>query len=122
MRRKWNCRATCRPWRSALFGYLGYDMVRAIERLGPPPPDPLDLPDAILIRPTITAIFDNVRDEITVVSPVWPEKGLDARAAYARASERLNDAIGDLERALPGAPASLTALPSMSAIDSNHDA
>jgi anthranilate synthase component 1 len=107
------------PMAVGLFGYLGYDMVRAIERLGPPPPDPLDLPDAILIRPTITAIFDNVRDEITIVSPVWPEKGLDARAAYARASERLIDAISDLERALPGAPASLAALPSVSAIDSN---
>ena len=47
-----------------MFGYLGYDMVRHIENLGPAPPDPLDLPDAILIRPTITAIFDNVRDEI----------------------------------------------------------
>lgn len=112
------------PMAVALFGYLGYDMVRAIERLGPPPPDPLGLPDAILIRPTITAIFDNVRDEITIVSPVWPEKGLDARAAYARASERLNDAIGDLERALPGAPASPGTLPTVSAIESNvtHDA
>jgi anthranilate synthase component I len=111
------------PMAVALFGYLGYDMVRAIERLGPPPPDPLDLPDAILIRPTITAIFDNVRDEITIVSPVWPEQGLDARAAYARASERLNDAIGDLERALPGTPAPLATLPTVSAIDSNvtHD-
>jgi len=111
------------PMAVTLFGYLGYDMVRAIERLGPPPPDPLGLPDAILIRPTITAIFDNVRDEITIVSPVWPEKGLDARAAYARASERLNDAIGDLERALPGAPTALAALPAVSAIDSNltHD-
>jgi anthranilate synthase component 1 len=112
------------PMAVGLFGYLGYDMVRAIERLGPPPPDPLDLPDAILIRPTITAIFDNVRDEITIVSPVWPEPGLDARAAYARASERLNDAIGDLERAMPGAPASLGTLPTVSAIESNvtHDA
>ena len=112
------------PMAVALFGYLGYDMVRAIERLGPPPPDPLGLPDAILIRPTITAIFDNVRDEITIVSPVWPEKGLDARAAYARASERLNDAIGDLERALPGSPAPLATLPVAAAIESNvtHEA
>ena len=58
-----------------LFGYLGYDMVRLIERLGPAPSDPLDLPDAILLRPTITAIFDNVRDEIILVSPVWPRAG-----------------------------------------------
>jgi len=89
------------PMAVGLFGYLGYDMVRLIEKLGPPPPDPLDLPDAILIRPTITAIFDNVRDEITIVSPVWPEAGVDARAAYARASERVMDAIADLERPAP---------------------
>ena len=81
------------PMAVGLFGYLGYDTVRLIEtKLGAPPPDPLDLPDAILIRPTITAIFDTVRDEILVVSPVWPEHGLDARAAYARASERVQDA------------------------------
>ncbi len=98
------------PMAVGLFGYLGYDMVRLIERLGPPPPDPLELPDAILIRPTITAIFDNVRDEIIVVTPVWPKSGLDARAAYARASERLMDAVSDLERppamshALEGSP------------------
>jgi anthranilate synthase component 1 len=89
------------PMAVALFGYLGYDMVRLIERLPGPPPDPLNLPDAILIRPTITAIFDTVRDEILIVTPVWPEKGLDARAAYARASERLNDTVSDLERPTP---------------------
>jgi anthranilate synthase component 1 len=91
------------PMAAGLFGYLGYDMVRLIEKLGPPPPDPLDLPDAILIRPTITAIFDNVRDEITIVSPVWPQAGVDARAAYARASERVMDAVADLERPAPNA-------------------
>ncbi len=44
------------------------------------------LPDAILLRPTITAIFDNVRDEITVVTPVWPDAKVDARVAYERPS------------------------------------
>jgi anthranilate synthase component 1 len=92
---------TLPPMAVGLFGYLGYDMVRLIERLGPPPPDTLGLPDAVLIRPTITAVFDNVRDEITVVTPVWPQSGLDARAAYARACERLNDAIDDMNRGIP---------------------
>jgi anthranilate synthase component 1 len=99
------------PMAVGLFGYLGYDMVRLIERLGPPPQDTLGLPDAILVRPTITAIFDNIRDEIILVSPVWPEPGLDARAAYARASERLMDVIHDLERPLPPSPAPLNAPP-----------
>src|SRR3974390_23314 len=92
---------TLPPMSVGLFGYLGYDMVRAIERLGPPPPDPLDLPDAILIRPTITAVFDNLRDEITIVSPVWPEKGIDARTAYARACTRVMETVADLDRAAP---------------------
>ncbi len=94
------------PMTVGLFGYLGYDTVRLIEtKLGAPQPDPLSLPDAILIRPTITAIFDTVKDEILVVSPVWPEKGLDARAAYARACERVQDTVSDLERPLPVRPA-----------------
>jgi anthranilate synthase component 1 len=110
------------PMAVALFGYLGYDMVRLIERLGPPPPDPLGLPDAILLRPTITAIFDNVRDEIIVVSPVWPQAGLDARAAYARACERLMDTIADLERPAPAMPPPDSA-PANAAVQSNmtHD-
>ncbi|HTW34917.1 MAG TPA: anthranilate synthase component I [Rhizomicrobium sp.] len=94
------------PMAVGLFGYLGYDLVRAVERLGPPPADTLKLPDAILLRPTITAIFDNVRDEITIVSPVWPEDGVSARTAYTRACERVLDTISDLERPAPAAPVS----------------
>jgi anthranilate synthase component 1 len=92
------------PMSVGLFGYLGYDMVRLIERLPSPPPDTLGLPDAVMMRPTILAIFDNVRDEILIVTPVWPAAGSDARAAYARASERLMDAVADLERPAPAAP------------------
>lgn len=111
------------PMAVGLYGYLGYDMVRLVEKLGPAPADPLNLPDAILLRPTITAIFDNVRDEILVVTPVWPERGVDARAAYARASERLMDVVGDLERPAPATPAPPLDLPAFSAVDSNttHD-
>jgi anthranilate synthase component 1 len=110
------------PMAVGIFGYLGYDMVRLIERLPNAPPDTLGLPDAILVRPTITAIFDTVRDEILIVSPVWPEHGVDARAAYARASERLGDAIADLERPAPASPV-LADLPAGAAIESNmtHD-
>jgi anthranilate synthase component 1 len=96
------------PMAVGLFGYLGYDMVRLIERLGPPAPDPLHLPDAILIRPTITAIFDNIRDEITLVTPVWPKAGLSAQAAYATASARLREVIHDLEQPLRAGNASQT--------------
>jgi anthranilate synthase component 1 len=107
------------PMAVGLYGYLGYDMVRLVERLGPAPVDPLALPDAILVRPTITAIFDNVRDEILVVTPVWPQTGIDARAAYATARERLMDTVGDLERPAPATPAVPADLPSNSPVESN---
>jgi anthranilate synthase component 1 len=96
------------PMAVGLFGYLGYEMVRQIERLPSPPKDVLNLPDAILLRPTITAIFDNIRDEITVVTPVWPEAKVDARSAYARACERIQDAVADLERGAQPAEVSAT--------------
>jgi len=106
-----------------LYGYLGYDMVRFVEKLGPAPADPLGLPDAILLRPTIVAIFDNVKDEILVVTPVWPEHSVEARAAYARASERLMDTIGDLDRAAPASPLPPPDLPAFVQVESNttHD-
>jgi anthranilate synthase component 1 len=107
------------PMAVGLYGYLGYDMVRLIEKLPNVPHDTLGLPDAILLRPTITAIFDNIRDEILVTTPVWPETGLDARAAYARAAERLQDTISDLERPAPAAPRVPDDLPAVSQIDSN---
>ena len=90
------------PMAVGLFGYLGYDMVRLIEKLPNVPPDRLGLPDAIMMRPTITAIFDSVRDEITIVTPVWPKHGVTARAAHVQAEERLQDIVDLLER--PTAP------------------
>jgi anthranilate synthase component 1 len=106
------------PMAVGLFGYLGYDMVRQMERLPSAPPDLLGLPEAIMMRPTVTAIFDNIRDEITIVTSVWPQAGLDARAAYARAAERLEDTIADLDRPLPPA-ARLEAAAPAGAIQSN---
>jgi anthranilate synthase component 1 len=87
------------PMAAGLFGYFGYDMVRLVERLGEPNPDPLGLPDAILIRPTIIAVIDSVKDEVTLVAPVWAAAGETPRAAYARAAERLSDAVDALDRA-----------------------
>jgi len=83
---------------AGLFGYLGYDMIRLVETLGAPNPDPLDLPDAMLLRPSVVAVLDGVKGEVTVVSPAWAGAGLSARAAYAQAAERVMDAVRDLER------------------------
>jgi anthranilate synthase component 1 len=92
------------PMAAGVFGYLGYDMVRHMERLPDPNPDVLGLPDAVLVRPTLMVVFDAVRDEITVVSPVRPRDGVSARAAWEAAWERIEAAVLRLEDPLPKAP------------------
>ena len=93
----------CRPWRQGVFGYMGYDTIRLIENLPNQRPDRLGLPDGLFLRPTIIAVFDSVKDEVIIVTPVRPEPGVDARAAFARAGERVNDVISDFNRSLPHA-------------------
>jgi anthranilate synthase component I len=46
------------------------------------------------------AIFDSVRDEVTVTSPVYPALGVSAKAAYARANERIGEVVDALDRPL----------------------
>jgi len=88
------------PMAAGVFGYLGYDMVRLMEDLAPPNRDPIGIPDAVLVRPTIVVVFDAVKDSITVVTPVRPEEGVDARAALAHATERLFGVVENLDRPL----------------------
>jgi anthranilate synthase component 1 len=91
------------PMAAGVFGYLGYDMVRQMERLGPAKPDILGVPDAILIRPTVMVVFDAVRDEISIVTPVRPAPGITARMAYEQALDRLDRAAATLDGPLPHA-------------------
>ena len=86
---------------AGLFGYLGYDMIRLVEHLPDVNPDPLGLPDAQMLRPSVIAVLDGVKGEVTLVSPAWVRDGQSARAAYAQAAERVMDAVRDLERSLP---------------------
>jgi len=107
------------PMAAGLFGTLGYDMARQVEDLPNAPPDTLGLPDAILLRPTIVAIFDTVKDEIILATPVWPDAKMDARAAFARAQERLAETVAELERPTPAAPPAPAKLPVDVPVESN---
>jgi len=86
------------PMTSGLFGYMGHDMVRLMEKLPEPNPDPLGVPDAQLVRPTVVAIFDSVRANIVIATPCFPEPGVDAATAYERAGERLSAVAVDFAR------------------------
>jgi anthranilate synthase component I len=89
------------PMAAGLFGFMGYDMVRLMERLPDANPDRLGIPDAVFMRPTVMAVFDNILDRVVIVTPVWPSPDLAPRAAYDLARERLADVVADFDRGLP---------------------
>jgi anthranilate synthase component 1 len=87
------------PMAGGVFGVVGYDVVRLVERLPDVNPDPLGLPDAVMIRPSIVAIFDAIAQEIVLVTSVWPSKQAPERA-YAEAEARIDAVIADLAQPL----------------------
>lgn len=89
------------PVSAGMFGYLGYDTIRLVEAIPQTNPDPLGVPDGIMMRPSIVAVLDGVKGEVAVVAPAFVSSGLSAKAAYAQAAERVMDAVRDLERGLP---------------------
>lgn len=85
------------PMAAGMFGYFGYDNVRLMEQLPEPGPDPLDLSDTLLIRPQIILVFDNIKDEITLISPIRPTDNMSGEAIYARAVDRLTTIVDRLD-------------------------
>jgi len=89
------------PLASGLFGYVGYDMVRYLERLPEhAAPDPLDVPESCLIRPQTMIVFDALKQEIQVYCPVRPGE-YTAREAYDAAVERMDMTLRALAGATP---------------------
>jgi anthranilate synthase component 1 len=91
------------PMAAGVFGYMGYDTVRLVEHHPDTPPDVLGVPDAILMRPTVVVVFDTVKDEMTVVTPVRPAPKVTAAKAYATAQKRLKAVVAALDAPLPHA-------------------
>jgi anthranilate synthase component 1 len=99
------------PMAAGLFGYLGYDMVREVEHLPSDNPDVIGTPDAIMIRPTIIAIFDQIAQEIIFATPVDGQSdsgGGNAAIAYDAACARIRHVVKDLS--LPAGNSNIPAL------------
>jgi anthranilate synthase component 1 len=88
------------PMAAGVFGAIGYDMIRLVERLPNVNPDPLNLPDSVLARPSIVAIFDAIAQEIILVTSVRPDEA-SAADAYVAAQGRLQAVIEDLKKPAP---------------------
>ena len=51
---------------------MGYDTVRLAESIPDKNPDKLGIPDGLFMRPTVTVIFDTVKDMMTIVAAAYP--------------------------------------------------
>ncbi|HRE43709.1 MAG TPA: anthranilate synthase component I [Terricaulis sp.] len=97
------------PMAAGLFGYLGYDMVRQVETLPDAAADPIGAPEALLMRPTVVAVFDNVTGEITLITPARKRAGQSAEDAHAAAVKRLEAVLRTLDRPLKRKPSGQSA-------------
>jgi anthranilate synthase component 1 len=99
-----------------MVGYLGYDVVRTLERLPESPPDDLQLPDALFMLADSVVIIDNVFGRAIVVANTEVPPGADRsrlRRAYQAAEVRIQELLGRLERPfqLPALHLDAAALP-----------
>ena len=89
------------PMAAGLFGYFGYDMIRHIEAIPDTNTLAIDAYDSVLTRPSIVAIFDRLKDSITIVAQIRPAEWDDAATAWDDAQSRLLTALDALGAPLP---------------------
>ncbi|HEX6752533.1 MAG TPA: anthranilate synthase component I [Solirubrobacterales bacterium] len=89
------------PFSGGAVGFFGYDLVRTVEPLGDPNPDPLGLPDMALMVTDLLLVFDHLRHELTIMACAFCEDEGGIDAAYERAAAAIADARRRLRGAVP---------------------
>ena len=89
------------PMAAGLFGYFGYDMIRQIENIPDQNAAVIDMDDSLLLRPSLIAIFDRLKDSITLVTQIRPQDWDNAETAWRSAHTLLSQAINSLDNPLP---------------------
>ncbi|MDQ6836013.1 MAG: anthranilate synthase component I [Actinomycetota bacterium] len=75
------------PFAGGAVGMFAYDLVRSVEPLGEPNPDPLGLPDLALMLTDALVVFDHLRHTVTVIANVYAED--DLAASYRQAVDTI---------------------------------
>jgi anthranilate synthase component 1 len=74
------------PFTGGAVGFFGYDLVRSVEPLGEPNPDPLGLPDMALMLTDTLVVFDHLKHTITILTNANLQAEPDIDRAYAAAA------------------------------------
>jgi len=88
------------PFAGGAVGFFGYDLVRTVEPLPEPNPDPIGLPDMALMITDVLVAFDHQRHEVTMIANAFVEDG-GIDEAYARAAETIAEVREKLREPVP---------------------
>jgi anthranilate synthase component I len=75
------------PFAGGAVGVFAYDLVRTVESLAAPGPDPIGVPDLALMVTDVLVVFDHLRRTVTVLANVYADEDLEA--SYSRAAETI---------------------------------
>jgi anthranilate synthase component 1 len=87
------------PFSGGAVGVFAYDLVRTVEPLGDPNPDPIGVPDLALMLSDALVVFDHLKHTVTVLANVYAEEDIDA--SYARALETIKEVRWRLSGPVP---------------------
>src|ERR1700760_273539 len=87
------------PFAGGAVGVFAYDLVRTVEPLGEPGPDPIGAPDLALMLTDALVVFDHLKHTVTVLANVYAEEDLEA--SYAKALETIAEVRWRLAGPLP---------------------
>jgi anthranilate synthase component I len=91
------------PFTGGAVGMFAYDLVRTVEPLGEPGPDPIGLPDLALMLSDVLVIFDHLKHTVTLLTNIYPEEE-ELESSYRRALQSLADIRLRLAGPVPGVP------------------
>ena len=91
------------PFAGGAVGFFGYDLVRTVEPLGAPSPDPIGLPDMALMICELLLAFDHLRHEVSVIAYAFTDDGTSIESAYDTALALIDDAREALRGPVPAA-------------------
>src|SRR3984885_11468082 len=90
------------PFAGGAVGLFAYDLVRTVEPLGPPNPDPIGVPDLALMLTDALVAFDHLKHTVTVIANVYADDDLDV--SYARALDTIAEVRWRLAGPVPRPP------------------
>jgi anthranilate synthase component 1 len=107
------------PFTGGAVGFFGYDLVRAVEPLGDPGPDPVGLPDMALMLSDSLVVFDHLKHTVTILAnaDLHAESGIER--AYETAVRTIAEVRSALAGPVPRARADRAAIREMPAFESN---